>query len=309
MKSWICIFICAATLITPDFALAESKLKVTSLSTVMTDIAKNVGGDAVDVTNLIQAGIDPHGFEPTVRDVKSMAESQVVLASGMGFEPYLSKLRRSLAGGPDLVIVGDSIKPILMEVEHEDHGHDHGHSHGDSGADGMVPDPHWWHSVANAKTATTVIRDALIKADPENKTIYQANTKTYQEKLDALAKWIKLEVAKIPRDRRILVTSHDALGYFARDNHFEVEPVQGISTREQPSSKQVRQLIDTIQSKQVKVIFAENIENPKILSEITRETGAKLGGTLYADGLGATEASTYESMMRHNTSTIINGLQ
>jgi zinc/manganese transport system substrate-binding protein len=163
--------------------------------------------------------------------------------------------------------------------------------------------------VANAKIATNVIRDAFISADPENKAVYQANAKAYQSKLDALAKWIRLEVAKLPKDKRVLVTSHDALGYFAKDYSFEIHPVQGVSTKDQPSSQKVRALIDDIKKEQVKAIFAENIENPKILAEITRETGAKLGGSLYADGLGAEEANTYESMMRHNVTTIVGALQ
>lgn len=297
----------------PTFNLtAADKLEVASLSTVLTDIAASVGGEAVSVTNIIRPGVDPHGFEPTVRDVKTMSGAKILLASGMGFEPYLPKLRRSVGDQTELVIVGDAIKPLMVDAAEEDHsGHDHshGHSHGDAGADGKIADPHWWHSVANAKVATNVIRDALIEADPDNKSVYQANAKAYLAMLDDLAKWVKIEVAKLPRDRRILVTSHDALGYFARDNGFEVRTVQGISTRDQPSSKAVRDLIDTIKADQVKAIFAENIENPKILAEITRETGANIGGTIYADGLGADEAATYETMMRHNVSTIVGALQ
>jgi len=301
----------AGALFYPAAAHAADKLTVATLGTVLTDIAQNVGGDAVEITNIIQPGVDPHGFEPTVRDVKKMIDAKVVLASGMGFEPYLPKLSRSLADGPELVIVGDAISPLMVEAPHDDHAHEHGHSHshGVAGADGKMADPHWWHSVANAKTATNTIRDAFIKADPERKSTYEANAKTYQKKLDALAKWIKLEVAKLPRDRRVMVTSHDALGYFARDYSFTVKPVQGISTSAQPSSKQVRELIDLIKKTNVRAVFAENIENPKILTEITRETGAKMGGILYADGLGATEAATYESMMRHNTTTLVDGLQ
>lgn len=310
MNHWILSLAIFGFALSPGISIGQEPLQVASLSTVLTDLAKNIGGDAVSVTPIVKAGMDPHGFEPTVRDVKSMTGARLVLASGMGFEPYLPKLKNSLGEKTQLLVVGDFIDPLLIDpADHDHQGHDHGHSHDHAHGDGKVADPHWWHGVANVKKATTVIRDAFIKADPDRRSIYEANAKAYQAQLDALAKWIRLEVAKIPKNRRVLVTSHDALGYFAKDYGFEVHPVQGISTTDQPSSKQVRALIDTIRADNVKAIFAENIENPKILSEITRETGATLGGTLYADGLGAKEAASYDAMMRHNVSTIVGAIQ
>lgn len=288
-----------------SLAQAADKLPVASLSTVLTDIAENVGGDKVQVTNIIKPGIDPHEFQPSPGDIKTLSKAKIILASGLGFESYLDKLKSSVGSTPTFVVVGESIKPIMVDEDHEGHDHGHDHSHG---AGGKMPDPHWWHSIANAKIATRVIRDAFIAADPSGEAVFQANAKAYMAKLDALAKWAKVEIARLPKDRRVLVTSHDALGYFARDYGFEVHPVEGISTGDQPSSKKVRELIEETKEEGVKAIFAENIENPKVIGEITKETGAKLGGTLYADGLGASEANTYESMMRHNIETIVKGL-
>ncbi len=277
---------------------AWAEVKVASLSTVLSDVAKNVGGDRVAITTLIRPGADPHLFEPSPADVKAAREAQLVLASGLGLEAYLPKLRAATGNGPRFVIVGDAIKPLKAESSH-DH-HDHGEDE---------PDPHWWHSIANVRTATRVIRDALVQAAPEDRAVFQENARRYLEKLDVLQRWAEVQIATLPRDRRVLVTSHDALCYFAHDYHFTIHPVQGISTADEPSSKAVRQLIAKIRAAGVKAIFAENIENPKILTEITRETGAKIGGTLYADGLGETEANTYESMMRHNVSTITGALR
>lgn len=287
-------------------SLARAEVQIASLSTVLSDLAENVGGDKVRVTSIVKPGMDPHDFDPAPGDLKAISRAQIVLASGLGFEAYLGKLRKAAGDGPVFVVVGESLKPIMVEEEHDhDHGHDHAH-----GEHGPVPDPHWWHSIANMKIAAKVVRDALIAADPQNKNIFTANTRTYLASLDALAKWARLAVAKLPASRRILVTSHDALGYFARDYGFEIHPVQGISTADQPSSKKIRDLIGDIQAHGVKAIFAENIENPKVLAEITKETGAALGGTLYADGLGDTaETKTYEGMMRHNVQTIVNALQ
>ncbi len=283
---------------------AGDKLTVASLSTVLTDIAQNVGGDRVEVTDIIKPGIDPHDFQPSPGDIKKLSDAQVILGSGLGFEGYLDKLRASVGRGPVFVVVGDSIKPIMVDEDHA--GHDHGHSNGEHG---KMADPHWWHSIANAKVATRVIRDAFVAADPSDKAVFEANAKVYLAKLDELAKWAKIEIARLPKDRRVLVTSHDALGYFARDYGFEIHPVEGVSTGDQPSSKRIRELIAEIKAEGVKAIFAENIENPKVLGEITKETGARLGGTLYADGLGTTEADTYDAMIRHNVQSIVKALE
>ncbi len=284
-----------------SLAWAGEKLQVASLSTVLTDVARNVGGDHVQVTAIVKPGIDPHDFQPTPGDIKTLSASRLVLASGLGFEGYLEKIRSAVGSGPVFLVVGESIKPLMAES-----GHNHDHSHGPGNA---VPDPHWWHSISNVQIATQGIREALIALDPANTVAYKTNAAAYSERLDELARWTRVQVAGLPRDRRILVTSHDALGYFAKDYGFEIRPVEGISTGEQPSSKRVRELIDAIRKDGVKAIFAENVENPKVLEEITRETGARNGGTLYSDGLGDTEANTYESMMRHNITTIVSALK
>lgn len=289
---------------------AADKVSVASLSTVLADITQNVGGDQVAITEIVKPGVDPHDFQPTPGDIAAISKARLVLASGLGFESYLDKLQAAVGQGPTFIIVGDSIKPIMVDASeactHHDHDHDHAHHHA---GEGKVPDPHWWHSVENVRIATRTIRDALIAADPANKATYDANAKAYLTKLSDLAKFAKIQVAQLPKARRILVTSHDALGYFARDYGFEVHPVDGITPGEQPSSQKVRDLIEQVKKDGVKAIFAENIENPKVLGEITKETGAKLGGTLYADGLGAKEAATYDAMMRHNINTIVSALQ
>ncbi|MDX2081192.1 MAG: zinc ABC transporter substrate-binding protein [Terrimicrobiaceae bacterium] len=283
-------------------------VEVASLSTVLTDVAQNVGGDRVRVTPIVKAGIDPHVFEPTPGDVKKISNARLVLVSGLGFEGYLQKLQSSVGSGPRFLIAGDVVKPLMAEETCEGHDHDHHHHHAHS-ADGKVADPHWWHSVKNVEAVTRQIRDALIALDPEGRSTYEANAKAFEARLKELARDVRLEVARLPKSSRVLVTSHDALGYFAKDHGFEVLPVQGISTSDQPSSQKVRDLIQTIRERGVKAIFAENIENPRVLEQITKETGAKLGGVLYADGLGTGETGTYEGMMRHNAGTIVAGLQ
>ena len=288
--------------------LSAEPVRVASLSTVLTDLARNVGGDRVEIQEIVKAGIDPHDFEPTPGDLRRLSEARLILASGLGFESYLAKLRGAVGSGPRLLVVGEQIKPLMMKPDEHDHDHGHDHAHQHAAADELIPDPHWWHSISNVQMATNAIRDALTALDPDGRAVYAANAKRYNATLDELSRWTRVQMAKLPKERRVLVTSHDALGYLARDYEFTILPVEGVSTNEQPSSKKVRALIATIRETGVPVVFAENIENPKVLVEITRETGATLGGVLFADGLGEKEGSTYEAMMRHNVSTIVGAL-
>ena len=163
--------------------------------------------------------------------------------------------------------------------------------------------------MANIKLATHVIRDALIKISPADQAEFTANADRYIATLDALEKWAKVKVAELPRNRRKLVTSHDAFQYFARDFGFTIYPVEGVSTSDEPSSKNVVDLVQTIKQEQVKAVFFENIANPKVLREITNESGAKVGGELYADGLGEGDTATYEGMFRHNVTVIVDALK
>lgn len=277
-------------------------LRVASLSTVMADLARRIGGERVEVTEIVKPGVDPHIYEPTPGDRKTISKSRILLASGLGFEGYLDRLRPGLEkAGVRLVVGGDVVKPIETACE-EHEGHDHSHSHGPS-------DPHWWHSIPNVQAVARLIADAFIAVDPEGRSIYEANANELDARLGALAKWVRLQLSALPKASRVLVTSHDALGYFAKDNGFEIFAVQGVSTSDQPSSQKVKRLIEEIKARKVKAIFAENIENPKVLEQITIETGAKPAGILYADGLGGGAATTYEGMMRSNVSTIVEALK
>ena len=284
-------------------ARAEA-LRVASLSTVMADLARDIGGERVEVVEIVKPGMDPHIFEPSPGDYKTIAHSRILLASGLGFESYLEKLRPVLEkSGVRLVVGGEVVQPIEGACEGHDHSDDHDHHHHGT------QDPHWWQSVSNVQLVAGQIRDAFISADPEGRETYTKNAAMLDARLGDLAKWVRLQIVQLPKKNRVLVTSHDALGYFAKDYGFEILPVQGISTSDQPSSQKVRDLIGRIQERGVKAIFAESIENPKVLGQITAETGAKPGGVLYADGLGSGEAGTYEGMMRHNVTTIVEALK
>ena len=288
-----------ALLALPFSLFADTKVRVSSFSTILTELAQEVGGDRVAVTAHVKPGIDPHEYEPKPADLKAVGEAQVILLSAKHMEGYIGKLKESTGTKGALIEVGDGFASLKMKPEpgHEGHGH------------ATDEDPHWWHSLANMGKAVKIVRDALSKASPADAAAFSANAAKYQAKLGALQKWTKAELAKLPRDQRKLVTSHDAFQYFAKENGFTIYAIEGVSSADQPSSKKVAEIIATIKAQGVKAIFSESIQNPKVLKEITRETGAKLGGELYADGLGEGTAATYEGMYQHNVSTLVNALK
>jgi zinc/manganese transport system substrate-binding protein len=270
----------------------RADLTVASLSTITTDLAKNIGGTHVKIEAIIKPGIDPHEFEPTPSDVKKVAKADLVLFTGKGMEGFLTKLEEAAGVTGKFVNVGEAVPSLTMTEEGR-----------------KVEDPHWWHSVENMKQATRLVTDRFEQADPANRGYYEDREKEYLAALNELQRWSRVKVAELPSSRRKLVTSHDALQYFARDYGFTILPVKGISTGEEPSSQHVKEIIGLIRSQGVKAVFFESIENSRAVNQIAAETGARTGGILYSDGLGDTEASTYDSMMRHNISTIVDGLK
>jgi ABC-type Zn uptake system ZnuABC Zn-binding protein ZnuA len=275
--------------------LAADKIRVSSFSTILTEIAQQVGGERVEVTAHVQPGVDPHDFEPKPSDLRAVSGAQLVLLSAKHMEGYVSKLEEATGGKGTFLQVGDGFASLKMPDE----------AHG--GKD--VEDPHWWHSIDNVRQATKMVRDALIKVSPPDSAVFNENAAAYRTRLDALEKWVKRKLAELPRNKRKLVTSHDAFQYFAKENGFTIYPIEGVSSADQPSSQHVAELIKTIKEQGVKAVFAESRENQKVLTEITRETGAKVVGKLYADGLDEGHAATYEGMYKHNVSTIVDALK
>jgi ABC-type Zn uptake system ZnuABC Zn-binding protein ZnuA len=283
---------------------AAETLKIASLSTVLTEIVQEVGGTHVNVAGLVKPGQDPHEYQPSPSDLKEAGEAKLVLLSGKHLEHYLDKVQEATGGKAEAIAVGDALPTLKLKA-----APDEPEAKAAADPNGMIDDPHWWNSVINVEKATTIVRDALIKLDPADRGDYEKNANAYLAKLDTLNKWAKRKVAELPRDKRKLVTSHDAFQYLAKDYGFKIYAIEGVSTETEPSNRHVAELIDNIKSQQVKAIFLESTLNPKVSREITRETGAKIGGTLYADGLGAGEGMTYEGMVRHNISTIVDALK
>ena len=273
------------------------KIRVSTFSTILTEVAEQVGGDRVEITAHVKPGVDPHDFEPKPSDLKAVAQADLVLLSAKHMEGYIGKLREATATKGAIIEVGNrGMKSLNLTVQHGDHSHD-------------GEDPHWWHSVRNVIQASSIVRDELTRVRPADKAYFAANAKAYQERLNALQAWVKEKVAELPRDQRKLVTNHDAFGYFAKEFGFTVLPISGLSRNEQPGSKKVAELIGKIKAAGVKAVFSEDVANPKVVQEITKESGAKFGGELLSDGLGTGDKGTVEGMFKHNVTTIVEALK
>jgi zinc/manganese transport system substrate-binding protein len=282
----LALVVLLAALATPSFA--QDKLKVVATFSLLADFVKNVGGERVDVRALVGPNGDAHVYQPTPADAKTLVDAQVVFVNGFGFEGWMERLIKASGTKAAMVTATKGVKPRKAK---DDHGHDHGDA-----------DPHAWQSVANAKLYVVNIRDGLSAADPAGKSAYEANATTYLAKLDALDAEVKAEIAKIPADRRKIITTHDAFGYFAAAYGVTFIAPQGVSTESEVSARDVARIITQIKKQKIPAVFLENVTDDRMLKRIGAESGARIGGTLYSDALTDEKGSapSYIDMMRHN---------
>lgn len=275
----------------------SAQLSVASLNPVLTDLARQIGGERVTVIELMRTDENPHAYNPTPRQLQAAGQAQLILASGKGLESYLQDIRDNLTQGQRLLEVGATIPSLI--AEHSDCGHDHHHHD--------AVDPHWWHSIKNIKRAGRIIAAALAELAPQSSDYFHTRRDEYNRKLDQLERWARKELATIPRSERVLTTAHNSFGYFCRDFGFETAPILGLSSETTPEPRQITEIVKTVKLKNIKAVFPEKNVNPKTVETIARETGIQLGGYLLA-GSPEKENPTYEAMFRHNVSTITKAL-
>ncbi len=275
----------------PASAQAPEKLKVVATFSILGDLVRNVGGDRVEVVTLVGPNGDGHVYSPTPADARQLTQARIVFSNGLKFEGWIDRLVKSSGTKAARIETSKGIKPL--EEEEHDHGHDHGH---------VSLDPHAWQSIGNAKIYVANIRDALIAADPAGKAAYEANTAAYLGKLDALEAELKDLVAKIPPERRRIITSHDAFRYFEAAYGVDFVAPQGVSTESEASAKDVARIIQQIKREKITAVFVENVSDARLMERIAKETGARIGERVYSDALSDANgpAGTYINMMRHN---------
>ncbi|HEY8033713.1 MAG TPA: metal ABC transporter substrate-binding protein [Methylocella sp.] len=269
----------------PAHAQTPAKLPVVATFSILADFALNVGGDRINVATLVGPDGDTHVYQPKPDDAKELGAAQLIVVNGLGLEGWIDRLIRASGAKAPVIVATKGINPQQMNEE---------------GRIGL--DPHAWQSIANAKVYVVNIRDGLIAADPAGEAAYRANADNYLGKLDALEADVKRDIAKIPPERRQIITTHDAFGYFGTAYGFRFIAPEGISTETEASARDVAKIIRQIKAQNIPAVFLENVTDPRLVRRIAAESGARVGGTLYSDALSPSDgpASTYIDMMRNN---------
>ena len=282
------LLLLASLLITSPLHAAE-QLNVVASFSILADFVRTVGGDKVNLTTLVGLDSDVHVYTPAPGDAKRVAEAKLVIVNGLGLEGWLPRLVQSAGSKAQVITASAGIAPLKL---------------------GSAADPHAWQSVPNARIYVADIANALAAADPDDAGFFGAQAKAYLEKLEALDREVRDAVATIPADRRKVISTHDAFGYFAAEYGIQFIAPLGVSTETEPSARDIAAIIGQIKAARIPAVFLENISDDRLIRQIAAETGAKVGGTLISDGLTGEKgpAPTYIDMVRHNIKALTSAL-
>ena len=293
--------ILTALLSTTVVAADAPALKVVTTTGMVKDMVQQVGGDRIAVDAIMQEGVDPHLYQPTAADVRKVLAADLVFASGLNLEGRMTDVfERSNAMGTKVVFVTDAVNKDLF-IESADYP--------------GQPDPHVWHDVTQWATGIPVVVAALSEADPDGADVYEANAAAYADRLNGLNGYVTWVMSTVPKQQRVLITAHDAFGYFGQAYGIKVRGVQGITTESEAGINDINELVDFIVEHGITAVFIEssvNDRNVQALVEGARERGQEvvIGGTLYSDCMGApgTWQGTYEGMIEHNVNLMSTAL-
>jgi zinc/manganese transport system substrate-binding protein len=280
------------------------KLPVVATFTILADLVVNVGGDRVEITTLVGPDSDAHVFSPTPAAAKAIAGAKLVFVNGLGFEGWIEKLIVASGYHGPVVVASDGVDTLTLAPQpHAGHAHGHRHDPGEV-------DPHAWQSIANARRYVRNIADALVAADPAGETGYRARASAYDQALERLDAGARARLGAIPAQDRRAIVGHDAFGYFARAYDITFLSPRGASTDSEASAKDVARLARQIRAQRIRAVFVENISDPRLVEQLARESGARVGGTLFSDALSARDrrAMTYLDMMSHNIEEVAKAL-
>ena len=270
---------------------AEKPRVVTSFS-ILADMTRAVGGEHIQLNNLVGPDSDAHTYETTPDDARAVRQAQLVVENGLGFEPWLDRLVKSTETRAQVIQASHGVIPRSLEEDGQ-----------------TIPDPHAWNNLANADIYVDNIAKALEKLDPANAADYRRNAEAYLKQAHELLAYAKDKLGNLPADRRTLVTSHDAFGYLGQAYGLTLLAPQGLSTEREASATEVAELIRQIREQHIRAVFVENIKDPRLMQRIAEESGAKIGGTLHSDALASEgPAITYLGLYRSNVDILYQAL-
>lgn len=279
---------------------SSEKLNVVATTGHIADALANIGGDAINLTGLLGPGVDPHLYVPTESNVSTFSNADLIVYNGLHLEAQMLRVLEQMEGrGVAVLSAGDSL-PADQLLSWDDQ---------------FPHDPHVWNDPDLWATTVEAMRDALIKLDPENAELYRENTENYLQLLAETSAYVEEKINTIPRAQRVMITAHDAFGYFGRRYNMEVVGLQGISTESEASAADVKNLVDLIVERQIPAIFVESSISPKTIEAVQaaaadRGFNVEIGGELFSDALGevGSGADTYVGMLRHNADTLAQAL-
>lgn len=286
-------------------AISREPLPVVATFSILGDMVKEIGGERVAVTTIVGSNGDVHSFEPTPRDAKALLEAKVLVLNGLDFEAWLPQLAQASGFGGLRVLASDGVAVRRLSggsgsSDDQADKESEGRGHGDV-------DPHAWQDLANGMIYARNIAAGLARADPRNASYYEGRAAGYLARMKALDNEVRTAIAAIPAERRRVISSHDAFGYFGDAYGIEFIPVVGLSNQAEPSARDVARIIERARETKVSGVFIENMSSPVMAQQIARESGVLMGGTLYADALGPADqpASTYLGMVSWNAGRLV----
>lgn len=281
-------------------------LPVAASFSILADLARQIGGEYVAVTELIGPNQDAHLYQPGPADARKIGAARLILLNGLGFEPgALTRMIAATNPRAAQIVLSNGLPTLKASETAAEHGH--GHSH----ATPAAADPHLWQSVANMQAYARALAQALRAAAPQAATAIDAGLARYIVALETLDADIRAAMATIPAERRVIATTHDAFGYFAATYGLTIHTLQGVSTETEPSAADMARIIRQLKALKAPAVFLENVTDARKAQMIARESGARIGGTLYSDSLSLANgpAPTYIDMMRHNVREIVQALK
>ncbi|PAF29188.1 manganese transporter [Paenibacillus sp. 7516] len=302
LSALVLIVVLTACSSSAESGSTEGKMQVTATTGMIADVAREIGGAYVDVTGLMGPGVDPHLYKASQGDIRKLEQAEVIFYNGLHLEGKMTDILEKMSKSKTVTAVTDGI-PV-----------DELHSGKETG--GTEYDPHVWFDVSHWMHAAEAVRDTLVEADPDHAEAYQAQAEAYLAKLEELDNEVRTKIQEIPEASRVLVTAHDAFGYFGEAYGMKVMGLQGISTAAEYGAKDVSELRDYLVDNNIKAVFVESSVPAKAMEAIIAGAAEKghtvsIGGELFSDAMGAegTEEGTYIGMIRHNTETIVEALK
>jgi zinc/manganese transport system substrate-binding protein len=285
----------AAFALLPQSLCAEARPQVVATFSILADLAGEIVGARAKVATLVGPNADTHSYQGRPHDAEVVARAPLLISNGLGFEAWLPRLAAAGKFSGRHIVASDGITPLLWPAD----------------AARGVPDPHCWHDVGCARRYVANILAGLVEVDSANADFYRERAATFDARLAGLDSWVRTEIARVPADKRRVITDHAAFGYFARAYGVEFLNARGFGAENAPAARQMAALITLVRTEKTRALFVETLTDPRLIEQVARDSGGFVGDTLYSDALSPPEgpAATYEALMRHNVGALVAGME